>query len=262
MKKSYNIIILSLSILICSTFVFAGDKPDENRKRIYDNVNAFLRDTDSYKAISYINNLGQPDSVASYYSFLTEEFYWKAKNLKYSIAVARGGILYCLTKADELKNENPELAFNLKKEARVISYNLASFCWPGWAEKDIKIGHDDIITGLDAAKLNLRLVKELAEGDMELAYAYWINGALYLATQDYNKAVEAFGQSSKHAEAIDDDLNRLLAEGYIAICHIVSGNPDGRKKLGQAIDGLNKIGSEDAKYFIEQFNTALDVFIK
>lgn len=255
-------ILIVLSSLLIANCTFADDKDDANRKEIFNNTKSLLISSDSYQATGFINSLGEPDSVAEYYSFLVERFYWQEKNLPNVIILAQGGIHYCLLKSAELRMDQPEQAMKLKKKARVISYNLASFCWPGWVEEGINIGHENIITGLDAAMLNIRLVKELNEGNLEHAYAYWIYGAQLLALQKYDEAIGAFRLSGEYAADENDRLNKLLAEGYVAITKIASGDSDGRKLLGDTIEALNKMDNDDARYFIGQFNTALGVFIK
>jgi hypothetical protein len=231
-------------------------------EKTFNDVKSLLDSADSYQAIGYIDNLGTPDTVAGIYSQLVLDFYWKEKNLPDVITIARAGLQYCLTKADELKSSAPELARELKKKARVISYNLASFTWPGWDEKGIPIGHSDIQIGLDAARLNLRLVKELNEGEDKLAVAYWALGAQLMADQKYSEANAAFAQSKAHARFAGDRMNELLADGYIAINRIITGDEDGNKLLGNAIEELKGMHNEDADFFVEQFNTALNVFIK
>ena len=57
-------------------------------------------------------------------------------------------------------------------------------------------------------------------------------------------------------------MGELLAEGYIGITKIASGDETGREILGQATKELEEFDNEDSKFYIEQFNTALNVFIK
>ncbi len=240
----------------------AGDIDDSVGEKTLKDVTSLLENSDSFQAISYINNIGDADTVAEIYSNLVLDFYWKEKNLPYVITLARAGIQYCLAKADEFKLADPTRADEMKKKARIISYNLASFTWPGWGEKGIAIGHSDILIGLDAARLNLRLVRELNEDDKKLSVAYWAIGAQLLAVQKYDEAIEAFDSSKEHDRLAGDRMGELLAEGYIGITKIASGDETGREILGQATKELEEFDNEDSKFYIEQFNTALNVFIK
>ncbi len=260
--KLSNLQTFFFALLFLAAAALAGDKDDPVWTKTFQNVKSLMGSSDSYQAISYINNLGEPDSVAEIYSRLVNDFYWKEKNLPHVIIMARAGIQYCLTKSDELKMPEPILAREIKKKARIISYNLASFSWPGWDEKGINIGHSDIIIGLDAARLNLRLVKELNEDDGKLSVAYWGIGAQLIAVQKYDEAIETFESSKEHARLAGEQMGQLLADGYIGITKIISGEEEGNELLGQAIKELEKLDNEDANFFIEQFNTALNVFIK
>ncbi len=260
--NSSNLQTLLFFILLIAAAAFAGDKDDPEWIKTFQDVKSLMESSDSYRAISYINNLSEPDSVAGIYSRLVDDFYWKEKNLPHVISISRAGIQYCLTKSDELKVSDPILAREIKKKARIISYNLASFTWPGWDEKGIIISHSDILIGLDAARLNLRLVKELNEDDEKLSVAYRGIGAQLIAVQKYNKAIEAFESSKEHARLAGDKMGELLANGYIGITMIIAGDTAGNELLGHAIKELEKLNNEDAKFFIEQFNTALNVFIK
>jgi hypothetical protein len=53
-----------------------------------------------------------------------------------------------------------------------------------------------------------------------------------------------------------------MAGGYVAVTQIVSGRDadKGRQHLGQIVAELTQIGSEDAKVYLPQFETAIRVF--
>ncbi len=257
------VVIFQSLIFVFFLFVSAaGGNDDSVGEKTLRDVTSLLENSDSFQAISYINNIGEPDTVAEIYSNLVLDFYWKEKELPYVVTIARAGIQYCLAKADEFKLTDPTRADEMKKKARIISYNLASFTWPGWDQKGIAIGHSDILIGLDAARLNLRLVRELNEDDKKLSVAYWAVGAQLLAVQKYDEAIEAFDSSKEHARQAGDRMGELLADGYIGITKTASGDEEGREILAQATKELEKFDNEDSKFYIEQFNTALNVFIK
>jgi len=260
MLIGFTLILITFSILI--TPAFTNEEDDPARAKIFQNVKSMLENSDSYQVIGYINSLGEPDSVAEIYSNLVMDFYWKEKSLPHVITIARAGIQFCLTKADELQDMETILSREMKKKARIISYNLASFTWPGWDEKGIVITNSDILIGLDAARLNLRLVRELGEDDLKISIAWWAVGAQLMAVQKYDKALEAFQSSKEHAHLAGDNTNELLADGYIGVTKTIAGDKDGNKILGQAIEELKKLNTEDSKFFIEQLNTVLNVFIK
>jgi tetratricopeptide (TPR) repeat protein len=229
-----------------------------------DKAKLIIKQGDSYEVIQFINSLDRPEDAAEVYSELVDYLYWEAKQIPEVVVFARAGIQFCLTKAEELRAAAPDRANELKRTARVISYNLASFTWVGWSEKDIVITYSDILAGLDAARLNIRLVQELNEGDQKLAISYWVYGAQLLAVQKYEEATAAFVKSKEYARQSADRLNELLADGYIGVSMIISAKDSqkGRDILNKAIKDLNESGLEDSQFVIDQFNTALNVFIK
>jgi hypothetical protein len=257
-------LIAILSILFCTQQVTGQEKEDSERTMVLKQVKLLLKESDTFKAIEFVNSQGEPQTVAKKYSDLVKDLYWKEHAISDVVTIARAGIQYCLTKAQELANDDPEEAVQLKRMARVISYNLASFTWPGWDEKDIVISQSDLSFGLDAAKLNLRLVNELNEEPIRFSIAYWVLGAQYMAARENDKATDAFVSSMERAKEANDKASELLALGYIGVGKIVKGEKkaEGQKQLDEAIEGLNKLDTEDSKFFIEQLKTALKIFTK
>lgn len=267
MKKELRLnigLIAVLSILFCAQQVTGQEKGDSERTMVLKQVKSLLKESDTFKAIEFVNSQGEPQVVAKRYSDLVKDLYWKEHTIPDVVTIARAGIQYCLTKTQELAKDDPEGAVQLQRMARVISYNLASFTWPGWDEKDIVISQHDLTAGLDAAKLHLRLVNELKEEPMRFSIAYWVLGAQYMAAGEHDKAIDAFVSSMERAKEANDKESELLALGYIGVIKIVQGEKkaEGQKQLDEAIEGFNKLNTEDSNFFIEQLKTALQVFAK
>jgi tetratricopeptide (TPR) repeat protein len=241
-----------------------ADTEGENtvKEEIIQTAKDLIRAQDTTGAMEFINGQDSPLEAAQLYSDLVMDFYWKERSLSNTVMIARAGLDYCRSKADETAGSSPDTSHDLKGVAKMISYNLASFTWPGWDEKGIVVGRDDIVTGLEAARLNLRLVEELKDDDLSFSNAYWIVGAQLIAVQKYDEAIEAFKSAKKYAESAGARLNQLLCDGYIGVTMITSGQKEGQKVLDQAESELNEIGSDDAKFFIKQFHSVLNVFIK
>jgi len=234
-------------------------KPDQ--AKVLQKVKSLLSGGDSLEAVKFVNGLGEPLDVAKRYAGLVGDFYSKERSIPDMITMGRAGLQYCLTRAEELAAEAPETAKSLKGVAKVISFNLAANAWPGWGEEGIVISRHDLLAGLDAAKLNLRMVKELKEGPVPLSTSYWAIGAQHLALSDYDKALEAFASSMEMATKGDDKGAQWLALGYIGITNILAGGKDeGQKQLNEALADLQKIDTDDTKFFIDQLKTALKVF--
>jgi len=255
-----------LIFILCIIFpvqeAVGQQKDTEDRAMVLNKVKTLLKEHDTFKAIQYINDQGEPQTVAKIYSNLVNDFYWKEKALTEVITFSRAGIQYCLTKAQEIAKDDVEKLVQLKTTAKIISYNLASYTWPGWDEKGISISQFDLIVGLDAAKLNLRLAFELKKGAVPLSMAYWVLGAQYLALANYDEAIKAFTSSKEKAKEGNDKMNDLLASGYIGVTKIIQGSQrvEGEKELDKAIKGFKEVNTEDSEFYIEQLKTVLKIF--
>jgi hypothetical protein len=250
---------------VLSTAVLADEKKeDPERARILRQVKVLLEEDDSYKAIEFMSKQGEPLEVAKRYSDLVNDFYWKEKALPHAVTFARAGIQYSLIKSQELIATDIVKANEVRDVARVISYNLASYTWPGWDEKGIVIAEADLLVGLEAAKLNLRLVKELEMGLMSLSAANWAIGAMHMALGQYDDAVNAFESSMEDASLDEAREFELLNAGYLGIAKILKGpmKPEGERELKEAKEKLEKLNTDDSRFLAKQLETALEVFTR
>jgi hypothetical protein len=265
MRKSFALhgALLAVGWMILVSGSVIGQQTEVAERGIaFEEVKRLLTAGDTFEAIEYVNGQGVPETVAERYSHLVKDFYWKDKALPNIVTFARAGIQYCLTKAQEMQEDDAQKALQLRVYARVISYNLASFAWPGWDEEGIVITERDLVEGLDAARLNVRLTTELREGPEKLANAYWVLGAQLLAAANYDDAIAAFESCKAKAQEAEALGLELLARGYMGIAKIVEGqaSDEGRALLDDAIQGLDEMGTEDSEFFISQLRTALNVF--
>jgi tetratricopeptide (TPR) repeat protein len=265
MNPKTGFCIMLVLCVFLSPIVRAEQKEeDPQRSRILEEVKLLFEGSDSYKVIEFVNEQGEPKEVARRYSDLVNDLYWKEKTLSHVVTIARAGIQYSLTKAQEYGNTDSALATEMREAAKIISYNLASYTWPGWDEQGVAITKADLTAGLDAAKVNLRLAKELERELIPLSVAHWALGAQYLALGEYDRAIQAFQSSASKAEEAAARLYVLLARGYTGITMIVEGSRrgEGEDLLDEATEGLNQLGTEDSEYFVQQLKTALDVFTR
>ena len=104
--------------------------------------------------------------------------YWEDKDLSAAMAIAWAGISRLLALAHAAE---PAQAYELRSQAKALSYDLASFTWAGWDEPGIVITPPEARAGCAAARANLALASELDKGDLPRARAHWILGAHELA---------------------------------------------------------------------------------
>jgi len=213
-------------------------------------VRTLLREGDSYEAIELIHKVGEPAAVADSYLELVKHLYWKERALPEVVTIARAGIQYCLTRAQDVPEGESELAATLRGTAKALAYNLASFTWPGWEEEGIVITPPDLMVGLDAAKLNV------------LSAAHWALGAQYVAAGKYDEAMNAFSTAEQKAREAEDDASVFMNLGYLGIARILegSGRKEGEKQLKEAVEGLKKLNTEDSRFFADQLKSVLGVF--
>jgi len=99
-------------------------------------------------AIEWLSRQNDPPAIASTYSEVLVHQYWVAHDLASVIQIGLAGIQFCLNlahkysvdiagQADGRRLTSPSLAESLKGTAKGLSYNLGSFCWPGWDEPGI-----------------------------------------------------------------------------------------------------------------------------
>jgi len=260
------IVIFTLLMMVASGFSSLNAQEQSGSKtqrtQILEKVKLKLMLTDSFLAVEYINSLGECVEVAKHYNNLILDLYWKDKSLPYAVVMGRAGIQHILEKAREFDKSDTKKAAKLRSFAKQLSYNLASFTWPGWDEPGIVVKKDYIVVGLDAAKLNLRLATKLKKGVLKISIAHWMLGAQHLANIDYPQALKSFSLARDLAKKAKSRSNELLALGFIGITQILEGSdiPAGERLYESAIKGFRKIGSKEAEAYIQQLATARKVF--
>lgn len=225
-----------------------------------DNVMKCLAENDSFAAIEYLNRQEDALAVARAFANVVNHLYWKAKNLPYVIAIARAGIQYSLRTAYVNAESNPQFAGELRSMAKSLAYDLASFTWPGWAEEDILVDPSALAAGRDAARVHLRLARELNTSGVPLARAHWMMGAHLWAAGDWDEAQRQFNESVKHAEMARSRAEALLAKGYAAAVTVLhsSENEVAQNQLKRIKAQLGDMEAGD--FMVTQIDTAMKVF--
>jgi hypothetical protein len=223
---------------------------------MFDAALKLLDEADSFAAIEFLDWQTDPLAVANTYDALMHHLYEVKKDVPHLISLALAGIHYGLAAGH--RATDPEWAYTLKSVAKTIAYNLASALWPGWDEPGITLTASDVALGLDVARTNLRLARELDKGDLPLGRAYWLVGAFLLATQRYTDARTAFMDSARHAAAAGAPGEDWLARAYAALADVAQGRDDA--ELARMLSTLAQ--QEDGDFFVEQVQTARRVFLR
>jgi len=225
-------------------------------------IQKMVQTGDSYNAVEVMARQGDPKTVARLYTEVTRDLYRKLRDLPSFIIVSRQGIDYLLAKAVEMERTDVALSNELRGAAKVLSYNLASYTWPGWNEPGIRPTASEIEIGLEAARLNMRLAVELKRGADPLFNAHWIIGALELARGRHAEAIRSYEQARKISNEAALGAHSLLAEGSIAIAKI-AGKIDvaaGEREFRQVKSELLSGKVTDGKFYSDQLDTAYKVF--
>ena len=263
MTRSFKLAVVAM--LVASSSVVAKPakvdpmtekKKAENLNRVY----TLMESGDSFQAMEFIETQGTPHEVANTYFHLVFGLYYKKHDVARMLFIGRAGIQYCLAQAQSA--EKQELADKLRQSAKGMAYNLSSFTWPGWNESGITVTRSDMMAGLDAARLNLRLAQELKRGPGALGGAHWMLGAQHLAFGDSQLALDEFARAVEHFRQASKDDSEQMARGYIGIAKLTveRSGAEGKAKVAAAIGALNEMDTEDAKFYAQQLESVAEFF--
>lgn len=203
-----------------------------------------IKYADTFAAVKLIENENSPKVIADTYDKLMRHLYNEEKNVAAMVAVGFSGVYYCLHQED----------FEIQCIGKTISYNVASFTWPGWDDDGIVISMGEMAIGIDMARLNLRLANELKRGDLPMSRGHWMLGAQLMASGDYDTAVTHFNHAAEYAKKAAKADEVGLAEAFSAL------SARDQKRLTAALDHLSNEKFEYGQFFIDQVKTAARVF--
>ncbi len=198
-----------------------------------------------------------PAAMGSAFSSAVRRLYREYGEVSNMLVAGRAGVAYCLSKANGESDHHR--ARELKKLGKVIAFNTAVNCWPGWGDAGIVIEEAHISAGIEMATQCLNLVLELALTAREHGGAHWLIGALQLAAGRLDVARMEF-EEAKQIYLRDESISSyaLMADGYIALAAKADpqSGPDGADALSKVLDRLRLEGSKDAMFFAAQIVTA------
>ena len=224
-------------------------------------VEEAISEKESYAAIEILNRL-KPQAAANVYEKAQLRLYWKKKDVSAMIALSRAGIQHALTTGQRVTD--PKEVYAFRSSAKALAYNLASFTWPGWNEKDIILTQSDLAIGLDAARLNLRLAEELNRPKKAMANAQWAVGAHQLAARALQAAEVAFNRGKAYAADSGERVLVKMLQGYEFLTEALK-NPNSEQAQSRfeiSISKLKDDDSEEGPGYAAQLSTAFMVFSK
>ena len=224
-------------------------------------------------AIEWLSRQSDPTTIASTYSEVLTHQYWVAHDLASVIQIGLAGIQFCLNLAhkysvdvagqvDGRKLTSPSLAESLKGTAKGLSYNIGSFCWPGWDEPGIVVDSTALAIGRDAAGLNLRLALELDKGDIPLSRAHWLIAAHELAAENLEAARTSFDEGARCAAMGTAIEEQLLCKGFSLLARRLQSVDNA--ELQTELDGIRERLSKTANgpALVQQIDTAERIFLR
>jgi tetratricopeptide (TPR) repeat protein len=223
---------------------------------------ACLEKADTFTAVEFLNQQPDPAAVAAAYSALLKRLYWEKRDVNAVLGLGRAGIQFCSDKAEAAAScRYMDQAYKLRSAAKQLSYNLASYTWPGWNEPDLMLEPPQIAAGLDAARQNLRLALELDKGDLPLSRAYWMLGGHLLSAGAYAEAEAHYSRAEMYAKRAGEKSEGALAHAFCMLAYWLpdTGNEARRKHYEEARDRLG--GFENGPHFLEQLDNAKIVFV-
>jgi tetratricopeptide (TPR) repeat protein len=212
-------------------------------------------------AISIVEAIPNPMEASVAFIELARRTYRELQDISSMVALGNAGTRFALLEAGAA--ENSADAEKLRKYAKILAFNTAANCWPGWGDVGIDIKEDHLQAGMRLAVLCRDLVVELNLGHKERGTTHWLIGALDLAMGRYAEALAELQRAKGEFQAGGDLDLALMADGYMALA--LKAQPESRFAGGHELDRilllLGNRGSKDAQFFANQLITADRVLI-
>ena len=240
----------------------AGADPLKDYERAKEAAMVTLAREDTQRAIEFIISRASAEDAMRVFELVVRDLYWQSKNLNAALLIGRAGIQFGMAEARRVVGHDQALAYVLSSRAKMLAYNLSSFCWPGWQAEGIDIPAVYLAQGQDLAKTNMRLALQLQKGDLPMSRAWWLMGAHHLAIGQYERARRAFVEGTRFAIAAQTRESELMLRGYVYLSDMLK-HPDNERlarEFGFVLVELDK--SQEGRFFSEQLETALRVFEK
>jgi hypothetical protein len=209
-------------------------------------------------ACEFVETTGDPVAVALAYKDFAQALYRQNKDVRHMIEAGCRGTKYALDHAACVASDGPEIAAELKKIARMISFNVGANTWPGWGDAGVEISLDQRKAGIEAAMLSLRLVDELNLGPHKLGAAHWLVGAHHIVALRPEAALASLDMASKAFASAGDRPSEMMARGYCALARkfCPESRAAAQAELDRALQCLGEEGSKAAAFYQRQIAVA------
>lgn len=173
------------------------------------------------------------------------------------VPVAKLQLAYLNNVASRADTSDPDQAVEIRRFARGVAFNIASFTWPGWGDSPEPISVARQKLGLQAAERVVALAEQI---DEMTPNALWILGAHQLNAGKYDEAISSFERAKGLAR---NDFFQSMHASWIQLTRVVAaGDNSGIENLDVAINSLRTSDAEDAEFFADQLSTARRVYIE
>lgn len=207
-------------------------------------------------AIAVVKANPNPMEASAAFIELSKQTYRDLKDVSSMVALGNAGTQFAVSKA--ASSENSADAEKLRKYAKVLAFNTAANCWPGWGDIGIDIKTEHLQAGLKLAELCRDLTVELKLGHQERGTAHWLIGALDLAMGHYADSLAELQRAKEEFRAGGNSDQVLLADGYAALA--LKAQPESRLAGAHELDRilllLGNQNSKEAPFFANQLITA------
>ncbi len=172
------------------------------------------------------------------------------------VPVAKLQLAYLDQAAARSADNDPDRAKEIRRFARGVAFNIASFTWPGWGDWPEPISEARQQLGLIAAQRALELAKQV---DDVKSNTWWMLGAHQLNSQYYDAAIESFEQAKKLAA---NDFYRSMHSAWQTLTNaLMSPTSEKLADLDAAITALRTADRKDAEFFADQLQAARLVYL-
>lgn len=232
----------------------ANDPAAAERRTQVAAILALLDAEDSYAACRAIEQGRTALEAAELYHAVAQPLYLQRKDVRGMIALSRAGIHLALTAADRVESSDAETARSLRGQAKTLAYDLGSNLWPGWQDEGIVLTPADLATGLEAARLNLRLAEELDRAALPRCNAHWLLGAHELARGEAATARVQFELAAAQAQSAEKPEYVAMCQGYAAVTDLQrdSMSAAAAAEFDRCVQALREMRTDDAGFFADQ----------